>query len=98
MFARFRFGRDRVVKQLPNRVRWHTTQFLHAAVTGEPAGVAHQLSEPRMIGMLVFDQARRQHDAGPHAPNDAGQFDGVGGADFEMRIAVQFDKFNRCAE
>ena len=51
-----------------------------------------------MIGMLVFDQARREHDAGPHAADDARQFDGVSGADFQMRVAVQFDEFNRCAQ
>ena len=51
-----------------------------------------------MIGMLVFDQTRREHDAGPHAPDDFCQFDGVSGANFQMRIAVQFDEFNRCAE
>ena len=28
----------------------------------------------------------------------AGEFDGVSGADFQMRIAVEFDKFNRGAE
>ena len=36
--------------------------------------------------------------SGLHAADDARQFDGVGGANFKMRITVQFDKLNRCAE
>ena len=48
--------------------------------------------------MLVFDQTRREHDAGTNPPDDSRQFDGVSGANFQMRVAIQFDKFNRCAE
>ena len=74
-------------------MRWHTAQFLDPAVTGEPAGIAHQLSESRMVRMLIFNQARREDNARPHAPNDACQFDGVSNTNFKVRIAVQFDKF-----
>ncbi len=48
--------------------------------------------------MLIFNQARRKHDAGADAPDDFRQFDGVRGADFQMRVAVEFEKFNRGAE
>ena len=48
--------------------------------------------------MLVFHQARRQHDAGPDAPDDPRQFDGVSGADFQVRVAVEFEKFDRGAQ
>ena len=98
MSAGFGFGRDRVEKQLADRVRGQGAQFLHAAVTGEPGGVPHQLSEPRMVGVLVFNQARREHDARPHAPENTGQFDGVSDTDFEMGVAVELDEFERRAE
>ena len=96
--GRLGFGRYRVIKQLLNRMRRQVAQFLDAAITGQPAGIAHQLSQPRMIGMLIFDQARREHDARPHAADDARQFDCVSRANFKMRIAVQFDEFNCCAQ
>ena len=48
--------------------------------------------------MLVPGQARRQHDAGTHPPNDARQFDRVSGTGFEMGIAIQLNKLNRRAE
>ena len=48
--------------------------------------------------MLVFNQARRKHDSRLCTADDACQFDCVGGANFKMRISVQFHKLNRCAE
>ena len=65
-------------------------QFLDAAVTGEPAGVAHELSQPWMIGVLVLHQARREDNARPNPPDDTCQFDGVGQANFKVRITVGF--------
>ena len=51
-----------------------------------------------MVGMLVFHQTRRQHDARPPPPEQAGQFDGMSRADFEMGIAIKLDEFNGGAE
>ena len=51
-----------------------------------------------MIGMLVFHQARRQHDRRPHAPENGRQLDGVRGTDFKMGIAVELDEFQRRAQ
>ena len=73
-------------------------KFPDSAVTRQPAGVAHEPSEPRMVGMLVFHEAWREHNAGPQASNDACQLDRMSGANFKVRVTIQFDKFKRSAQ
>ena len=51
-----------------------------------------------MIGMLIFNDAGRQHHAGADAPDDSGQLEGVGGANFQMRVAIEFKKFKGGAQ
>src|SRR5665213_4272199 len=51
-----------------------------------------------MIGMLVFNQTRREYDTWANAPQNFRQFNGVRGANFQMRITVEFEKFNRGTE
>ena len=96
--GRFGFDRYCVIKKLTNRMGRRLAKFLDATVTGEPAGITRELSQPRMIRMLVFDQARREHDTRPHTADDARQLDCVGSPNFKVRITVQFDKLNRCPE
>ena len=45
--------------------------------------------------MLVLNEAWCQHRAGTNAPDNFRQLDGVGSADFQMRVAIKFEKFNR---
>ena len=59
-------------------------QFFHTAVAGKSGGVPHQLREPPMVGMLVFDQAGREHKRRPHFANNSRQLDGVSRADFRF--------------
>ena len=73
-------------------------QLGEAAVAGEPGGVAHELAEPVVVGVLVLLETGRKNDAGPHAADDARQLEGVGGFHFEVSIAVELDEFNRGAE
>ncbi len=73
-------------------------QFLQSAIAGQPRGVAHQPAQSRVIGMLVFNDAGRQHDGRADAPDDFCQLDGVGGAHFQMRVAIEFKKFKSGAE
>ena len=79
-------------------VRGGAAQLGHTAVARQPRGVAHQFAEAGVIGMLIVHKRRGKHDARPHAPQDAGELDGMGSADFEMGIAVEFDEFDRGAE
>ena len=51
-----------------------------------------------MVGMLVFNQTWREHDTRTNTTNHFRQPDGVRGANFQMRVAVQFEKFDRGAE
>ena len=51
-----------------------------------------------MVRVLVLDEARRQDDRRPDPPEHARQPDRVRGADFQVRIAVQLDEFERRAE
>ena len=44
-----------------------------------------------MIGMLIFNDAGRQHDFRPEAPDDFGQLEGVGGAHLQMGVAIEFE-------
>lgn len=96
--CRLGFGSHRVIKQLLYRLSRRLAQFPDAAVTRQPAGIARKLSQPRMIGMLIFTQARRQHDAWTHTADDARQFNCVGSANFKVCVSVQFDKLNRCTK
>ena len=73
-------------------------QLLQAAVTREPGRVADQAAEAGMVRVLVLDEARRQHDGRPDPPEDARQLDRVGGADFQMGIAVEFEELERRTE
>ena len=42
--------------------------------------------------MLIRDQAWREDNTGTLTPQNPGQFNGVGGFDFEMSVSIQFDK------
>jgi len=51
-----------------------------------------------MVGVLVPDAAGREDDAWLIFADDCSQRDNVGGADLEMRVAVQFDELDSCAK
>ena len=51
-----------------------------------------------MVGVLIFHQARREHDARPHAPENTGHANGVRNADIKMGIAAEIDKLQRRTE
>jgi hypothetical protein len=47
-----------------------------------------------VIGVLVLLYGGREHDGWFDAPDDGGEFAGVGGTDFEMGVAVELDELN----
>ena len=51
-----------------------------------------------MVGMLIFHHARREHCTWTDTADNFRQFDGVGGADFQMRVTIEFDELNRRAK
>ncbi len=51
-----------------------------------------------MVGVLVLDEAGGQHDPRPHPTDHAREPDRVGGADFQMGVAVELDELERRAE
>ena len=95
---RFGFRCHRVIIELVNGVSWQAAQFLDSAVTGEPGGVAHHASQPRMVRVLIFNQTRGEHDAGPDAPDEPGQLDDVSCANFKVGIATEFAELDGRAQ
>src|SRR5271157_583582 len=77
--------------------RW-AAQFFQAAEASQPGGIAHQFSQPPVIGMLIFNQTRGEHCAWTNTADNSRQFSCVSGAKFQMSIAVKFDEFNRCTQ
>jgi hypothetical protein len=69
-------------------MRSQATQFFEAAVPSQPTRVSHELAETRMIGMLIRDQAGREHNAGTFTSQNPGKFDRVGGLCLKMRISI----------
>src|ERR1051326_7384196 len=79
-------------------MRWRASQFRESAVTRESRGIAHELAEPPVIRMLVLHEAWREDESRTNPANDRGEFDGVRGADLEMRITVELEELDRDAE
>jgi hypothetical protein len=48
-----------------------------------------------MIRVLILYVAWREHSHRPRAANNVGQLNCMGGANFQMRVAVKFDELNR---
>lgn len=94
----FSLGGNGVVKELTDGVRRPFTQFDQATEARETGGIPHQLPQPPVVGVLVFDEGRCEHEARRKSPNQARQFQGVSRADLKMRIAVQFREFERSAQ
>jgi len=92
------FGRNRVKEKLINRVSRRSSQFLQATETSKPRGISHNSSQLGVVGVLILNQTWRKHDAWSHTAQNASQFDGVSGADFEVSITIEFNEFNRCTE
>ena len=93
------FGSDGVEEQLADGVSGLVLEFGESAVTGEAGGIADELRETPVVGMLVLLKRRREDDgAGLVRRMMSGELDGMRGANLQMRIAIELDEFHRCAQ
>src|SRR5437868_5854073 len=73
-------------------MRRQLSQFRNAAVACQPCRVSHEFAESPMIGVLILDQARRQHYHRSNAAYDRRQLERMARADLQMGIAVEVDE------
>ena len=91
-------GSDGVEEEGVDGVGRKGLQFFEAAVAGEAGGVADELADAGVVGVLIEGGGWGEEDARAALANDAGEGDGVGGADFEVGVAIEVEEFERCAE
>src|SRR5580765_5579638 len=72
------FGSYCVEQELLDGMRGRIPEFFHSGVTREPRGVAHQASQPPMIGMLVLNYSGTEDNSRFHSSYNSSQLDGVG--------------------
>ena len=73
-------------------------ELRNAPVPGEPGRVAHDPAQAGMVGVLVLDKGRREHDPGAHPPDDGGERDRVRRLRVELGVAVELDELDRRPE
>src|SRR5689334_7247710 len=79
-------------------MRGQITKLFQAAVSCKPRRDLHELAEPRVIGVLILNRCRREHDLRLDAPNNARQLDRMSRSNIQMRIPVEFNKLECRAE
>src|SRR5262249_57218339 len=82
--AWLRFVRQPVEEQLLDAMRRPLAKLAQASVARQPCGVAYELAESCMVGVLIGDTARRQHDTRPDPSDDARERDRMRRPDLEM--------------
>jgi len=91
-------GRDGVEEELADGVRRLVAKFGQAAVAGEPRGVAHELAEAPVVGVLVGHERGGEDDGGSVPAQETGERDRVRGLHLEVRVAVELEEFEGDAE
>lgn len=91
-------GGDGVVEELVDGVRGLVAEFGEATVAGEAGGVAHELAEAPVVGVLVGHEGGGEDEAGPVAAEETGEGEGVRGFHLEVGVAVEFEEFEGDAE
>lgn len=69
-------------------MRRQAAEFLHTAVSRQRSRLENEMTQPGMVGMLIFNQAGRQHDFRLDSTDGGGQFDRMSEAAFETGVAV----------
>ncbi len=90
--------REGVVQELVDGMGRLVAQLGESAIAGEAGGVAHETAEAGVVGVLIFDQGRREHQRRAMTAEQSREAQRVRGADLEAGVSVELDKFERGAE